>query len=159
MNERRPKDGWEEVSTASMPRRPNELATSAWQRGRIRVISSLVDAELPDGSGASGPQWHVSVSSGGRRPSPTEVKQALRAFSMKGAEEDNHHPGVARHFWLPVDPRARVECECKTSEVVVVEPDGYRWSNPREGECRGCEMSLLSGVPCRLHSSSSAVSR
>lgn len=128
------------------------LAISAWQRGPTCVISALEEAELPDGTGA-GPQWHVSVSRAGKRPGPNDVQAAQRAFDMRKAEEDNHHPGVARHFWLPVDPAHRVDCECKESEVLVTEPDGYRWTNPRQGAgpCRGCELSRLVGQPCPLH--------
>ncbi len=129
------------------------LSYSVWSRGQIRVISALEMAELPDRSGV-GPQWHISVSRGPKkRPRPTDVRAALRAFQMHGAEEDNHHPGVARHFWVPVDPAHRVDCECKEEEAVITEPDGYKWTNPREGdgECRGCELSRMTGAACSLH--------
>ncbi len=71
---------------------------------------------------------------------------------MVGAEEDNHHPGNARHFWRPLDPSHRVDCECKEDEVLVTDADGYRWTNPQDGEpCRGCDFESLTGKPCPLH--------
>ena len=83
-------------------------------------------------------------------------QRALRAFRLEGTEEDNPHPGVARHFWLPVDPTRRVECQCKTDETIVQEPDAYTWTNPVEGPCRGCELaSMLESLgitkPCPIH--------
>lgn len=123
-----------------------------FHHGDITVISSLVDAEYPDGNG-TGPQWHVSLSFKGKRPKEHHVRRALRAFGMVGAEEDNHHPGVARHFWRPVDPTRRVDCQCKEDEDVIVEPDGYTWTNPNDGSpCRGCELQkLLPHRRCPLH--------
>ncbi len=122
-----------------------------WQRGDVRVISALEVAEYPDGSGR-GPQWHVSISRGGQRPRPRDVKRALRAFGLVGAEEDNHHPGNARHFWRPLDATKRVDCECKATEDTIVEPDGYRWTNPQDpAECRGCEFRRMGGGPCPIH--------
>jgi hypothetical protein len=129
------------------------LAQSVWSDGRVLVISSLIDAELPDGSGV-GLQWHVSVSQHGKRPKPRELDRARRAFGIVGWEEDNHHPGNARHYFRPVDPSKRVDCECKANETVVVERDGYRWTNPTDEPCRGCELEKLlgdRGKPCPLH--------
>lgn len=151
MNELRPKPaakGWRYVGAFQV-----DGDASVYERGPVRVISALEVAEYPDGSGESGPQWHVSISRGGRRPKPKEVARALRAFGLVGAEEDNHHPGNARHFWLPVDPGRRVDCECKVTEETIVEPDGYRWTNPRPGDgpCRGCEIGPLTGRPCPVH--------
>jgi len=133
------------------PLQPKPISASAWQCGPICVISSLVLAEAPDGKGDAIPQWHVSIASVGRRPKPHHVRKALRAFGIEAAEEDNHEPGNARHFWLPVDPARRVDCECKTTETVITDPDGYRWSNPVDGPCRGCEMAPITRRPCPLH--------
>lgn len=130
---------------------PPAISISAWQRGPVCVISALENAELPDKSG-EGPQWHISISRGSRRPKPLEVRAALRAFfGGERPEEDNHHPGNARHFWMPVDPEHRVDCECKEEEQLVVEPDGLRWTNPKDGPCRGCAISPVTGRPCPLH--------
>lgn len=110
-------------------------------RSGVTVISTRVMAQYPRGVGI-GPQDHVSVSRRLRRAPEADVQRALLAFGMVGAEEDNHHPGIARHFWRPVDPAHRVACECKATEQVIRDPrDGYEWTNPTtaSGEgCRGC---------------------
>lgn len=148
LRERSPGPGWVCLGYDSRAK------GTAWHRGLIRVLSSLrVDIELPDGSG-TGPQWHVSISRSGKRPKQRDVHAALRAFGMLGAEQDNHHPGVAQHYFMPVDPAHRVACECKTTEDTVVEKDGYTWTNPRPetGEsCRGCDFEKAHGKPCPLH--------
>ena len=120
-----------------------------WQSGPVVVISSLDMAKLPQ-SEEIGPQWHVSVSADGKRPKPHHVRRALRAFDMADAEEDNHHPGVARHFFMPVDPAARVTCECKEDETTIVEPDGYTWSQAA-GHCGGCDLQRATGKTCSVH--------
>jgi len=150
--ERRPSlPGWVELPLPLVPTALRaSLAVSAWKNGTTVVISSLENAELPDRSGV-GPQWQISVSRMGKRPKPHDVRRALRAFGMVGAEEDNHHPGVARHFWVPVDAAHRVDCQCKEDEHMVTEPDGYQWTNPKDGPCRGCELAELTGSPCPLH--------
>lgn len=115
--------------------------------------------ELPQSKGV-GPTWQVSVSDASEgiasRPSEEQKRLALCAFDMLGTEEDNHHPGNARHFFQPCDPAERVDCECKTTETQVTDPDGYRWSNTTDGSCRGCELAkALAGTPsarpCPLH--------
>lgn len=128
-----------------------------YTRGSVRVMSSLDMAELPDGAGV-GPQWHISVSRYPDRALKADVQRALRDFGMLSAEEDNHEPGCAKHFWLPVDAAHRVDCECKQNEQVVVEPDGHRWSNPLDpAECRGCLMQRELGRACPLHAGSVAL--
>lgn len=118
------------------------------------VISALTLAEYPDGQGI-GEQYHVSVSKRGHRPEQRVVREVLAHFGMMGAEEDNHHPGIARHFWRPLDPAHRVACQCKSDETVV--RDGsYAWSNTTDGTCRGCDYELLSGQPCPIHHASNA---
>ena len=141
---------WVELAVPASARVAGEFAQSWWRAGAVVVGSLLTVAKYPSGEG-SGPQWLVSVSDDRTRPSRTVLRRALRAFDMLGAEEDNHHPGIARHFWRPVDPSRRVDCECKTDETLVVEPGGYRWTNPVEGPCRGCELRGLTGRPCPLH--------
>lgn len=118
------------------------------------AISTLEEVELPGGEGLTGPTWHLSVSRLGKRPRERDVEHALRDFELVGAEEDNHHPGGARHFFLPVDPAYQGQCECKTTEDVIVEPDGYAWTNPKPAAieaCRGCEFERLRGKPCPIH--------
>ena len=158
MNERRPRGNEWVMIGASMPvRDPMVLASSVWQSGPIRVCTALEQAEYPDGDGA-GPQWHISITTMGKRPKPNHVRRALRAFDLVGAEEDNHEPGNARHFWLPVDPAHRVDCQCKEDEEVIVDPDGYTWTNPRPEsgeECRGCAIAPVTGRPCPIHEATS----
>lgn len=154
--ERRPSGReWLEVRNPAAPVGSWVLACSTWSDGRLFVISTLVDAELPDGSGATGLQWHVSISRGkGKRAKPLEIRRALRAFDFVSAEEDNHEPGAARHFWMPVDPSRRVDCECKETEDVITDRDGFKWSNPKDpSECRGCQYARMFGKPCPIHAS------
>jgi hypothetical protein len=133
---------------------------SVWLRGRFRVISELSTLELPQGGGAVGPTWHVSIARHGRRrASDEEVRRILGDFGMREAEEDNHEPGVARHFFLPLDPAFRGICECKEADRVVVERDGHRWSTPHDAqECLGCKLAPLYGRPCSVHDQTAAAS-
>lgn len=147
--------GWREIPTGAWGdgwrSLPSVISVSAWQRGPACAISALELAEYPDGNGF-GPQWHVSVSRMGKRPKPHDVRGVLRAFGIVAiCEEDNHHPGSARHFWVPVDPVRRVTCQCKEDEDLIVEPDGYVWTNPKDGSCRGCEFARLIGKACPFH--------
>lgn len=117
-----------------------------FRRGvRLTVISTCVVAEYPTGKG-SGPQILLSVSRSGRRATDDDVAVALKAFDLTDGEEDNHHPGQVRNFWRPIDPEHRVACQCKSDEDIVVEPDGYTWTNPKTGACRGCEMVVLNAA-------------
>lgn len=149
--------GWREFSTIV----DGDALLHAWFHfaTNTHVLSSLVQATLPR-SGKIGPQWHVSVADRSthepRRPSDGQALLARCAFDLLAAEEDNHHPGNARHFWMPVDPLERVDCECKETEVTIVEADGYRWTNPTNEACRGCENERVMravGVsrPCPIH--------
>jgi hypothetical protein len=149
--------GWEAIGIVRAMGGP---PLHAWLHAptSTQVISSIVMAEQPR-SGTVGPQWHVSIvdrsSPAPARPSGAQVALARCAFDLLVAEEDNHHPGAARHLWLPVDPTERVDCECKATEVQVVEADGYRWSNDPV-ECRGCELERsmrATGAtrPCPIH--------
>jgi hypothetical protein len=128
----------------------------------IQVISSYVDAQLPgQPDGMTGPQWHLSVTVRDgrslRRPTDIEMRRAIDAFGMPAWEEDNHHPGAARHLWCPRDERYRTACECKLTETVIVEADGYEWTNPTDGPCRGCEHErLFLWRLCPIHGQRSA---
>jgi hypothetical protein len=140
---------WRLERTETMP---NTIGLSLhYVSPKLRVVSSLDLAELPDGSGEVGPQWHVSISARRKRPKDSLVRLALRDFGLVGAEEDNHHPGVARHFWMAVDPARRSDCECKVTEEVITERDGYRWTNPTDAPCRGCEYERRFGRACPIH--------
>lgn len=152
MREQQPRGHeWRALRVPSCAWLPGTVTQSMWTDGRLSVISSLVEAELPSGNGV-GPQWHVSISRcGGKRPKPAELARAQRAFRIVGWEEDNHHPGNARHYFRPVDPAERVDCECKTNETAIVDRDGYRWTNPTDEPCRGCEYWATTGAPCPIH--------
>jgi hypothetical protein len=128
-----------------------------WRRGPLTVLSSCSSMDLPDGSGEQGPTWLVSITRAGERASDREVARMLRDFGMLDAEEDNHTPGTSRAFFLVVDPSRRVDCECKATETVIVEKDGYRWSNPSDGPCRGCELEQIAGPErrCPIHGGAS----
>ena len=60
---------------------------------------------------------------------------------------------ATRTLFIPVDPAKRGICECKLTEVVVTDEDGYAWTNPAEGEgeCRGCVHGRMTGAPCPFH--------
>lgn len=135
---------------------------SVWSRRGVVMISAIVDAEYPDGSGEAGPQWLVSIARHARsgqpsRPSDEECRQAMACLRVPTAEEDNHEPGVSRHFWLPVDPRRRRDCECKETERTVVEADNHRWTTPIDGRsCNGCDYEVMVAslghvAPCPVH--------
>ena len=128
--ERRPVGlGWSQVS-APPQLIEDSLAVSSWVNGPFLAISALVATQHH--SGNVGPEWLISISRrGSRRPRSREVRRLLRDFEMWPCEEDNHELGIARKFWLPVDPKERGVCECKADEEQVVEPDGYTWSRKR----------------------------
>ena len=159
--ERRPTktSGWREARQWSPPAemRRSTISISAWLRREVFFISALELAEAPDQQGDAIPQWHVSISqrliggSGSIRATDHQVAQTLACLGLQRAEEDNHHPGIARHFWLPVDATRRVECECKTTETVITEEDGYTYSE-KHGTCAGCELEVTTGQPCARHS-------
>lgn len=158
-----PKSGW--IRKKAIERRvPAELHEQSldlkiYDRGDVRAISTIVFAKAPNGPEMV-LQYHVSFALrvGGGRVSDAECARALASFHLTGAEEDNHEPGRARHFWMPLDPMYRVECECK-DERIIVEPDGHKWSTPLDdGECYGCNHEAdmrACGVerPCTIHGS------
>lgn len=135
---------------------PGAGVAYSWARGDLTVVSSLEVCELPDGSGEVGPQWHLSVMFKGHRAKDKMTRKALAAFGFVGErfDEDNHSPSDARHFFLCVDPARRVTCACKVTEDLVVDGDGFAWTNPKPetGEkCRGCEWERDMGKPCPIH--------
>jgi hypothetical protein len=154
--ERRPRSShWLELPPpADLERNLPLHAISKWARGTVRVISTLIDTELPGGNGAVGLTWHATISRLGKRPKARDVDHFLRDFELVGADEDNHHPGGVRNFFMPVDPAYRRQCECKTTEATIVERDGFTWTNPHDvtqGACRGCELEQMRGWPCPIH--------
>ena len=67
------------------------------------------------------------------------------------AEIGINHEGDYGKAVRMVDEAHRVGCECAEDERVVVEPDGYTWTTPHDGPCRGCELRVLTGKACPLH--------
>ena len=80
-----------------------------------------------------------------------QLALVITDFGLTDWEIDNHHPGNAQHLWIPIDPARRVDCECKSDETIIVEPDGYTWTNPVTGPCRGCTSISITHRPCPLH--------
>lgn len=103
----------------------------AWRRGKVLVRSSLIAAPFHD---VWKWQWLVSVSRDGRRANDETVTQVLKDFGIPDAEEDNHKSGVSRAFFRICDlaPGTPSVCECKIDEKVIVEPDGYTYSEPKD---------------------------
>lgn len=135
-------------------RRAGEVPYSAsvWRLGGILAISSWQMSNAPDGSGEVIPQWLISVSDSGHRPSDRVVAKVRADFGMEDADVDNHHPGVAMHLWMPVEKSRRKACHCKEPEAIVREPDGYEWANDLDlSACRGCEYGRAFGKPCPVH--------
>lgn len=87
------------------------------------------------------------------RPSDEHVRRVVDGFSMPAFDEDNHHPGVARHLWCPWDEAARLAGECKVTETAIVDRDGYAWTTDTDGPCRGClyEVQFGAEYPCPIH--------
>ncbi len=57
-------------------------------------------------------EWLVSFSAkGGTRVSNAQLDWILKDWGLEEAEEDNHEPGIARKFFMAIDPRYRVPCE------------------------------------------------
>lgn len=131
----------------------------AWRsHDGIQVLSQRADMQLPGAShGVVGPTWLVSVTWNRQRPTDAHMARVVDAFAMPAFEEDNHYPGVSRSLFCPLDEAYRLECECKLTEVVVVEPDGYTWTNPTDAPCRGCDLTKLQALnhlpvtPCPIH--------
>lgn len=125
-------------------------ATTWRSHDGIVVLSALSIAPLPGTDDLHGPSWHLSVSHFGQRPTPEQTLTAIEAFAMPAYDEDNHHPGIARHLWCPVDEEYRNACECKLTEDLIVDGD-YEWTNDTTQPCRGCAYADLAGAPCPIH--------
>lgn len=132
-------------------------SASVWRLGGILAISSWQMSKAPDGSGDVIPQWLISVSDSGHRPSDRVVAKVRADFGMDDADVDNHHPGVAMHLWMPIEKSRRKACHCKEPEAIVKEPDGYEWANELDpAKCRGCEYGRAFGKPCPVHAPKAA---
>ena len=102
-----------------------------WKNGDIIACASRHSAVESHTTKLLVPSTQVSVSVAGKRPSDDVVRGVLADFNLEGAEEDNHSPGIARHFWLDDGRTIQPECECKRTEETVVEADGYKWQRSK----------------------------
>lgn len=102
-----------------------------WTNGTIVACAARHAAVESHTSKLLVPSFCVSISDNGHRPSNDVIRSVLADFGLEGAEEDNHLPGVARHFWLDEGRDVQPECECKKTEETIVEPDGYCWQRAR----------------------------
>lgn len=89
-------------------------------RSGFQVISAVEVVERNEGV-VEVPHFHVSTCYGSdpqmRRTCTDEEMERVRAdFSMGGAEEDNHGPGIVRHLWLECGKSRQSDCACKTDE-------------------------------------------
>ncbi len=95
----------------------------------VFVLSAVEVAEEP-GKPSLGPEYHLSVSSNGRRCSSSTARIVLADFGLEDAKEDNHVPGgKVRNYWRPVaDHLSGYECPCVDTEPKMVEDKGdYVW--------------------------------
>lgn len=115
--------------------------TSIWQStDGVITTTSVAPMPLPQSGGKIGPTWLVQVSHRGQRPSDATMQRVIECFAMPAFEEDNHFPGVTRSLFCPIDADYRGICDCKLTEVVHVEHDGFTWSDDGRGR------RLLAGV-------------
>jgi len=98
-----------------------------WHEKESLCVISAVEVAKDDDGIDRGPEYHVSISLGGKaRCTSAQAKRVLADFKCDGAEEDNHVPhGVVRNFWRPVADRfVGMECACKDIEPAIVEDKG-----------------------------------
>lgn len=124
----------------------------------LLAISSIDNMYLPGTNDTgTGPTWLVSVSKHGQRCSDADLQGVVEAFEMPAFDEDNHYPGISRHLFCPVDEAYRSACECKVTETLIVEPDGYQWTTDPAKGCRGCDLEAFAlavgrvDMPCPIH--------
>lgn len=98
---------------------------TAWQNGNVCALSSVIqviDEHLPLHW-----EWLISFSNMGKKVlSNDELKQPLKHFGAEEFEEDNHEKGIARKFFMAVEPRFRKPCPCK-DEILITEGE-YQYS-------------------------------
>ena len=98
---------WNEITVRVGATLPLEMR--AFEDASFRVLSAF------DTMGGAGrlARGHPHLSPVGYRRSARrrddDGARAPAPSSTEGGEEDSHHPGVARHHFLPIDSRRRVE--------------------------------------------------
>lgn len=134
------------------------VTISFWRSATgVLVGSSIAPMDLPGAPDRVGDTWCLSVSRAGQRATDDELRTVIDGFGMPAHEEDNHYPGITRTLFCPIEEEWRGICDCKLTEMVVIDVDGYEWTNPLEGPCRGCEMVAMRRLarlpprPCPIH--------
>ncbi|WP_162941576.1 hypothetical protein [Desertimonas flava] len=157
-----PERGFSKASNRQSSMLPDG-ATGWVSHDGLLVLSTCAVMELPgQPDGVNGLTWFLSVSrldgdtTEARRASDDEMARVVECFDLPAFDEDNHFPGVSRGLFCPIDPQYRAACDCKITETVVVEPDGFEWTNPTDGECRGCSYEHAAArfgqtSPCPIH--------
>lgn len=136
---------------------PSPTAVMFRSHDGLAVCSSVDVMNLPGTDDTeTGPTWLVTVSRNGGRATDDDLRRVIECFEMPAHDEDNHQPGIARALFCPVEERYRNACECKLTELLVTEPDGYQWTTDPAEECRGCTYekmvaALGKTAPCPLH--------
>ena len=83
------------------------------------TVLSSVHTPDPD----IGPEWHVSISTRGKRSGRGVVAILCRDFEMPADGEDNHvAEGTGRHFWLAVNKDKAAPCPCRDNEPAIETP-------------------------------------
>ena len=146
------------LPTRGFQRRRDPLAESVLPAGAsiwqtvdgVIVTTSVAPMPLPQSGGKVGPTWLIQVSHHGQRPDDATMRRVVECFAMPAFEEDNHFPGVSRSLFCPIGPGYRGICDCKLTEVVHVEDDGFTWSDDGTGRHRLAGVrslaSLLTGA-------------
>lgn len=135
------------------------VGLEAWtSHDGLLVTSQLADMYLPGTNDTEiGPTWLLTTSHRGGRCADAQLHHVIECFELPAYDEDNHYPGIGRSLFCPVDEAYRTACECKITETVVVDTDGYTWTNPTDGSCRGCELAHFharmfgTDRPCPIH--------
>lgn len=101
----------------------------------VCVVSSVDKVDALPGEPDLGPEYHISISSNGRRATLSECMWALAQFDCDDAKEDNHVNGIARDWWRPVaDHLSGYECPCQETETAIVEDKGNFIWRPVPGQ-------------------------
>jgi hypothetical protein len=110
-----------------------------WARGSLFVCSDRIFTTPNSLPGCPDPldTWLLTASRQYRGSimlaTDADIARVRHDFGCLDAEEDNHEAnGMVRKLFLVVDPRFRMECECKEDETVHRRRDGYVYSQPKD---------------------------
>lgn len=115
-----------ESKTGNEPKRNFEpVGRFTWSDDDINVFATRDTFENEDGTQFEVDHLNIHCVGLKRRPNTTEVKRAMKAFSVVGAVEFNTSPGVNRNFYRRVDLGSFDLT--KDGDQVIAEADGYVW--------------------------------